>query len=129
MKTILASALLLIAACDLPTQSTVGSPNDTPITGLAFSVDSTYLNSSMMVARGRVWNNGTSATIPTWYVEAVFYTDTTYKTKLGGNSTTMNFGLDPGQSSYWSISFSTSSVDLRQFPSFRVKDVRGVYKR
>lgn len=129
MRIILTSLLLLTAACDLPTESTVGSPDDTPIIGLTFSVDSTYLSGSMMVARGQVWNNGSSSTIPTWYIEAVFYTDSTYKTKLGGNSTTMNFGLSPGQSSFWSISFSTSAVDVRQFPKFKVKDVRGVYKR
>ena len=129
MRIILTVLLLLLAACELPTESTVGSPEDTPITGLTLSVDSTYLSGSVMVARGRVWNNGSSATVPTWYVEAVFYTDATFSTKLGGNSTAMNFGLDPGQSSFWSISFSTSAVDVRQFPNFRVKDVRGVYKR
>lgn len=106
----------------------VGSSKDTEIANMSFTVDTTYISSSYLYARGKVSNNGTNKALPPWYVEAQFYADSTYVTKLGGNNTLISVPLDPGQQTFWTISFTSSQVDVRQFPKFRVKDIRAIYK-
>ena len=127
--TIAALIAVWFNTCVPATNPNVGSSADTQIPNMTFTVDSTYLNYAVMVAQGKVTNSGTANTTPPWYVEAQFYTDTTYLTKLGGNSTEMTFPLSPGQSTFWSISFSSTNVDVRSFPYFNVKDIRAIYKK
>ncbi len=74
-------------------------------------------------------NNGTSAISPPWYVECQFYTDSTFTLKIGGNNTLLSVPLNPGQGTFWTISFSSTNVDVRNYPKFRVKDQRAIYKR
>jgi hypothetical protein len=114
--------------CESVGESTVGSPSDTEITRMAFFVDTTYISGSTLYARGRVQNNGSNGVNPPWYVEAQFYTDANYTTKLGGNNTSISVPLSPGQSTFWTISFSSSNVDVRNYPGFTVKDLRAIYK-
>jgi hypothetical protein len=109
-------------------ETTAGSPNDTEITRMAFFVDTTYISGSSLYAKGRVQNTGFNNVNPTWYVEAQFYTDATFSTKLGGNSTSISVPLGPGQATFWTIIFSSSNVDVRKYPGFTVKDLRAIYK-
>jgi hypothetical protein len=124
----LAPGLFFNTNCEPIGESTVGSPSDTEISRVAFVVDTTYIGGSLLYAKGRVQNTGPNTISPTWYVEAQFYTDATYTTKLGGNYTSISVPLGPGQSTFWTISFSSSNVDVRKFPDFRVRDLRAIYK-
>lgn len=113
------------------TDTTVGSSNDTTINNLTFTIDTTYVDgaNSQLVAKGKVKNNsGATATSP-WYVEAQFYTDNTFKTKLGGNYTQIGVPLSSGQQTFWSINFSSANVNVVQYPNFAVGDLRGIYKK
>lgn len=71
------------------TDSTVGSSSDKQINSLSFTIDTAYVDgaNSQLVAKGKVKNNGSITVTSPWYVEAQFYTDDTYSTKLGGNYT------------------------------------------
>jgi hypothetical protein len=122
------SLIFIAATCEEPVDTVVGSSNDTEIKNMSFTLDTTYLSGASLVARGKAQNDGRDRITPTWYVEAQFYTDSTYITKLGGNNTAINVPLDPGQQTFWTISFSSAQVDVRQFPRFRVKDIRAIYK-
>ena len=126
------AASFMLAACQMSTgnETTVGSGSDTAIPGVVFTVDTTYItnNPAAMVARGRARNAGTATIATGWYVEAQFYTDAARTTKLGGNNTTIGVPLAPGQETFWTISFSSSNVDVRQYPSFAVGDMRAIYK-
>lgn len=82
-----------------------------------------------ILAKGRVTNGGTTTVSPPWYVEAQLYTDASFSTKLGGNFTSISVPLSPTQTTFWAISFSTSSVDVRSFPNSKVRDLRAIYKR
>ncbi len=124
----LALCFFLSYNCDSVGESTVGSPSDMEISRMAFFVDTTYLSGSSLYARGRVQNTGSNNVSPTWYVEAQFYTDASYMTKLGGNSTSISVPLSPGQATFWTISFSSSNVDVRKYSGFTVKDLRAIYK-
>lgn len=133
MKGMLVIAVLMtfaLVSCDAdPGSNIVGSGNDTPINGVTFTVDTTYLDASgsgQLVARGLV--KTTVSIVAPWYVEGQFYSDTTWSTKLGGNNTRIDVPLSPGQSTFWTIYFYTSAVDVRQFPNFGIHDLRAIYK-
>lgn len=119
----------LLLACD-SAEPIVDDPKDTVIPNLAFTVDTTYLDSSAgrLVASGTVKNNGSAKVTSPWYVEAQFYTTKSGSTKLGGNYTHIGVPLSSGQSTFWTIYYSSSNVDVRNYPNFGIKDLRGVYK-
>jgi hypothetical protein len=133
MKLFLLSAVILFflfnISCD-SNDSIVGSNQDTSISNLLFTVDTTYLNSSggVLVASGIVKNRSNNMVESPWYVEAQFYTDRSLRTKLGGNYTQIGVPLSRDQSTFWTISFSSSNVDVRNYPNFAVSDLRGIYK-
>jgi hypothetical protein len=122
-------AALYFTACNA-NDTVVGSNNDRQISNLSFTVDTTYLNgsSNMLVAKGLVQNNGNSTISSPWYVEAQFFTDATLKTKLGGSNTQIGVPLSKGQSTFWTIDFSSSNVDVTKYPNFSVGELRGIYK-
>ena len=115
-------------SCEQFGESTVGSASDTPIYTASFALDTTYVSGSSLYATGKVTNTGSATINPPWYVEAQFYTDETYSIKLGGNYTTINVPLSRGQTTFWTISFRSSNVDVRNYPDFRVRDIRAIYK-
>lgn len=120
---------LLSISCD-EVEPVVDDPQDTVIPNLLFTVDTTYLDSgaSRLVASGTVKNNGSTKVTTPWYVEAQFYTTKTGTTKLGGNYTQIGVPLTQGQSTFWTIYYSSSNVDVRNYPDFGVRDLRGIYK-
>jgi hypothetical protein len=119
----------LLLACD-PVEPIVEDPQDTAIPNLSFTVDTTYLDSSAgrLVASGTVKNNGSTKVTSPWYVEAQFYATKTSPTKLGGNYTQIGVPLSQGQSTFWTIYYSSSNVDVRNYPDFGIRDLRGIYK-
>ena len=120
--------VFIAASCEESGDSIVGSSKDTEISNMSFTLDTTYISNTSLVAQGKAIYNGRDRVSPPWYVEAQFYTDSTFVTKLGGNHTAISVPLDPGQQTFWLISFSSAQVDVRQFPRFRVKDIRAIYK-
>lgn len=134
MKNVVAVAMLAalcLPACEVPgEESLVGSAGDTKINNAVFTVDTTYLSTSpeRMVARGRVTNGGATTIGAPWYVEGQFYTDPSFRTKLGGNYTRINVPLTRNQETFWTITFSSTNVDVRLYPNFRVRDLRAIYK-
>ncbi len=119
----------LLLACD-EVEPVVDDPQDTVIPNLSFTVDTTYLDSSSnrLVATGTVKNTGSTKVVSPWYVEAQFYTTKSGNTKLGGNYTQIGVPLSSGQSAFWTIYYSSSNVDVRNYPDFAVRDLRGIYK-
>ncbi len=120
---------VFIFSCD-ESDPVVGSNQDTAIPNLSFTVDTTYLetSTSRLFAQGTVKNNGSSSVTSPWYVEAQFYTDATLRTKLGGSYTQIGVPLSRGQSTFWTINYSSSNVDVKNYPNFAVSDLRGIYK-
>ncbi len=121
-------AIMTFTFCDSDSDSIVGSVEDIEINNVSFIVDSTYEESSVLYATGRATNLGTKNIMSPWYVEAQFYTNSTYSTKLGGNSKEIKVPLEPYQSTFWTITFSSSTIDVNLYPNFRVSDLRAIYK-
>lgn len=120
---------LYLVACD-SVEPVVDDPKDTPISNLSFQVDTTYLDAanSRFVAKGSVKNNGSSKVTSPWYVECQFYTNSSKTTKLGGNYTQIGVPLSNGQSTLWTITYSSSNINVNDYPNFAVGDLRGIYK-
>lgn len=120
---------LLLYSCDEGEQ-VVGSTSDSTIPNLFFQVDTTYLDAgnSRLVAKGSVKNNGSSKVTSPWYVECQFYTNSSKTTKLGGNYTQIGVPLSSGQSALWTINYSSSNVNVNDYPNFAIGDLRGIYK-
>lgn len=121
--------LLILISCE-ESDPVVGSDNDTTIPNLSFVVDTTYLDASnkRLVAKGTVKNNGTSKVTSPWYVECQFYTSSAKTTKLGGSYTQIGVPLSNGESTFWTITYSSSNVDVTNYPNFAVGNLRGIYK-
>jgi uncharacterized protein YcfL len=122
--------LLFLISCSESADPVVGSTGDTSIPNLSFVVDTTYLDAanSKLIAKGTVKNNGNSQVTSPWYVECQFYTNSAKTTKLGGNSTQIGVPLSNGQSTFWTINYSSSNVNVNDYPNFAVGDLRGIYK-
>ncbi len=116
-------------SCTPATNPIVGSSADTQIPNAVVTIDTTYISYGSMYAHGLVRNNGTTQITAPWYVECQFYTDSTYTIKLGGNYTEIYVPLDPGQGTFWTVNFSSSNVAVQNYPKFKVKDQRAIYKK
>lgn len=121
---------VLIISCE-ESDPVVGSNDTTTIPNLSFVVDTTYLDApnSRLVAKGTVKNNGNSQVSSPWYVECQFYTNSSKTTKLGGNYTQIGVPLSKNQSTFWTINYTSSNVDVKNYPNFAVGDLRGIYNR
>lgn len=123
------SVSLMLVSCE-EGETTVGSNQDTLIPNLSFTVDTTYLDSpnSKLVAKGVVSNNGNAQVTSPWYIECQFYANSTRTTKLGGNYTQIGVPLSNGQSTFWTITYSSTNVNVNDYPDFAISDLRGIYK-
>lgn len=126
---ILLAASLLVSSCDVG-ETTVGSDEDTVIPNLSFTVDTTYLDSAndRLVAKGTVKNTGNSKVTSPWFVECQFYTNSSKSTKLGGNNTQIGVPLSKNESTFWTITYTSSNVNVNDYPNFAVGNLRGIYK-
>jgi hypothetical protein len=133
MKSTLLVPLILsivLASCEVTMHDgQVGPPSGSGIADVSFTVDTTYMLASpaMLVAKGTAKNGGTENINSPWYAECNFYTDSTMTVILGNNDTQIGVPLSPGQSAYWMITLTSSNVDVRRFPNFKVGDFRAVY--
>ncbi|GIK59779.1 MAG: hypothetical protein HND39_03245 [Ignavibacteriota bacterium] len=120
---------LLLISCD-QNEAIVDSDTDTVIQNLSFVVDTTFLDSAndRLVAKGTVKNHGNSKVTSPWYVECQFYTNSSKTTKLGGNYTQIGVPLAKSESTFWTITYSSSNVNVNDYPNFAVGNIRGIYK-
>ncbi len=124
----LTSLLFLGFMCE-GSSPVVGSDQDVQINSLAFTVTSTSLSGQIMYASGTVRNYGSTKVSSPWYVEGQFYADSTYALKLGGDNTQINVPLEPGQSTLWNLSFTLPQGSAQNYPAFKVRDLRGIYRK
>ncbi len=123
---------LALVSCEVTMHdSPVGPPPGTGIAGVSFTVDTTYMlvNPATLVAKGTVKNTGTGNISSPWYVTCFFYSDSTMSAILGNNDNQIGVPLSPGQSTFWMITLSSTNVDVRRFPDFKVGDFSAVYKK
>jgi hypothetical protein len=48
--------------------------------------------------------------------------------KLGGNYTQIGVPLTKNESTFWTITYYSSNVNVNNYPNFAVGNLRGIYK-
>ena len=126
MRTILTSlTLLLTVGCfDI-----IGSNNVFELDNVNLTVTEMEAQNYRWEVSGTVVNTGDSTILAPWYIEAMFYSDSTFTTTFGGDNDRMNFPLESGVTSYWSLTHSTDGVVEADYPNFTIKDLRAYIKK
>lgn len=120
-------ALVAVACSPEPVEPTVDPPDTSTITDVVFAVTSQDTADGELIARGTVRNTSSIPIAVPWFVSADFYADNTYLIRLGGNSTQILTPLEQNQTTFWTITFSSTNVDVRDYPTFYVTNLRAFY--
>lgn len=123
---ILGSFLFIGGSCN-PT-GIIGAEDVTEYDGAKFVVTSKSAYSSYFRVQGTVENIGSNPFIPYWYIEGEFFADSTFKLKFGGDYTQMNYRLEPGEQTIWSIKYSHDDISESDYPNFGIKNLRAYRK-
>ena len=121
MKKILTilSILLTVGCYDI-----IGSNNVFELDNINLTVTEMEATNYRWKVTGTVVNTGDTTILAPWYIEAMFYSDSTYTTTFGGDDAGMNFPLESGVTSYWSLTHSSDAVVEADYPNFAIKDLR-----
>ena len=126
MRTILTSlTLLLTVGCfDI-----IGSNNVFELDNVNLTVTEMEVQNYRWKVSGTIVNTGDSTILAPWYIEAMFYSDSTFTTTFGGDNDRMNFNLESGVTSYWFLTHSSDAVVEADYPNFTIKDLRAYIKK
>ena len=126
MRTILTSlTLLLTVGCfDI-----IGSNNVFELDIVNLTVTEMEVQNYSWKVSGTIVNTGDSTILAPWYIEAMFYSDSTFTTTFGGDNDRINFNLESGVTSYWSLNHSSDAVVEADYPNFTIKDLRAYIKK
>ena len=126
MKKILTilSILLTVGCYDI-----IGSNNVFEHNNVNLTVTEMEATNTRWKVSGTVVNTGDTTILAPWYIEAMFYSDSTYTTTFGGDNDRMNFPLESGVTSYWSLTHSSDVVVEADYPNFAIKDLRAYIQK
>ena len=119
-KIVLMLLLLLSIGCF----DVIGSNNVFELNNVTLTVTGMEVSNYRFKVYGTAVNNGDSTILAPWYIEAMFYSDSTFTETFGGDNDRMNFPLEPGVSGYWTLTHSSDAVVEADYPNFAIKDLR-----
>ncbi len=123
---------LLSLSCEVTTNDgPVFVADNSGIPNVSFTIDTTYMvgNPAMLVARGIAKNEGPGNVTSPWYVQGIFFADSSGTVVLGTDAAQIGVPLSPGQGAYWMLSLSSTNVDVRRFPNFTVGGFIATYEQ
>lgn len=120
---ILIGFMIIITGCE-GGSSIVGSDDVVELSGASFTITDQYFTSSLFTVKGTITNTGDDTYYPPWYIEAEFYSDSTFTMKFGGDRTQMSFSLAPTEQTLWQITYSSDLITESDYPNFKVKNLR-----
>ena len=126
MKKIVSMLLLLLSTGCF---DIIGSNDVFELNSVNLIITETEASNSQWKVYGTVVNTGDTTILAPWYIEAMFYADSTFSTTFGGNNERMNFPLEPGVTSYWTLDHRSESVIEADYPDFKIKDLRAFIKK
>ena len=116
---IILSILLTVSCYDI-----IGSNNVFELDNINLTVTEMEADNYRWKVSGTVVNMGDSTILAPWYIEAMFYSDSTFTTTFGGDNDRMNFNLESGVTSYWYLTHSSEAIVEANYPNFTIKDLR-----
>ena len=126
MKKIVSMLLLLLSTGCF---DIIGSNDVFELNSVNLIITETEASNSQWKVYGTVVNTGDTTILAPWYIEAMFYADSTFSTTFGGDNERMNFPLEPGVTSYWTLDHRSESVIEANYPDFKIKDLRAFIKK
>ena len=126
MRTILTALILLltVGCFDI-----IGSNNVFELDNVNLTVTEMEATNSRWKVSGTVTNTGDTTILAPWYIEAMFYSDSTFTTTFGGDNKRMNFSLEPGITAYWYLIHRSEAVIESNYPDFTIKDLRAYIQK
>ena len=124
---VLAIAFIVVACGPKPVEPVVQPPGTTVISDVEFAITEQDTANGFLVATGTVKNTGNVPIAVPWFVGADFYGDAGYSIRLGGSYTEIVTPLEVNQSTFWTIRFSSTNVDVYKFPVFYVSNLQAYY--
>ena len=120
--------ILLFYGCS---EGVIGSENNETIDHVDWSIGTTEnptgyspTNESWL-ATGMITNTGDTTILAPWWVEAEFYSDSTFTLILGGDQQSFNVNLQSGVSIQWTLSYSDpNKVEFESHPYFAINNFR-----
>ena len=107
----------------------IGSNNVFDLNNINLTVTEMEVQNHRWKVSGTVVNTGDSTILAPWYIEAMFYSDSTFTTTFGGDNDRINFNLESGVTSYWSLTHSSEAVVEADYPNFAIKDLRAYIQK
>ena len=126
MKKIVSMLLLLLG---MGCFDIIGSNDVFELNNVNLIVTETEASNSQWKVYGTVVNTGDTTILAPWYIEAMFYADSTFSTTFGGDNERMNFPLEPGVTSYWTLNHRSEAVIESDYSDFKIKDLRAFIKK
>ena len=120
-------SILLTVGCH--EYNILGSNNVFELNNVNFTVTTMEATSARWKVGGTVVNTGDSTISAPWYIEAMFYSDSTFTTTFGGSTERMNFPLESGVTAYWNLNHRSEAVLEADYPNFTIKDLRTYIKK
>ena len=112
-------SIILITGC----YDVVGSNNVIELDNVTLTVTTMEaLNASFRV-RGTIVNTGDVTISAPWYIEAMFYSDSTFTETFGGDNDRMNFHLESGVTRNWTLTHRKNGLAESDYPNFAIKDI------
>ena len=113
-------SILLTTGC----YDIIGSNNVFELDNLNLTVTEMEADNYRWKVAGTAINTGDTTILAPWYIEAMFYSDSTFTTTFGGDNDRMNFNLEPGVTSYWYLTHSSEAIVEANYPNLTIKDLR-----
>ncbi len=115
---------ILFMGCE-PVDSPLGYGRRIDIPDVIFTIDTYESTDTKLIVNGTITNTGVDTIHAVWYIEALFYTDSTYQYVLGPDNTTKYYPLLPNTTTSWELGvFDNDGVD---YPNFRINGLRAHY--
>ena len=126
MKKIVSMVLLLLS---IGCFDIIGSNDVFELNNVTLIVTEMEVSNYRFKVYGTAVNNGDSTLRAPWYIEAMFYADSTFSTTFGGDNDRMNFPLESGVTGYWTLTHSSDAVVEADYSNFAIKDLRAFIKK
>tara|TARA_Y100000034_G_C6780419_1_gene348787 strand:+ start:508 stop:888 length:381 start_codon:yes stop_codon:yes gene_type:complete len=118
-------SILLTTGC----YDIIGSNNVFELDNLNLTVTEMEADNYRWKVAGTAINTGDTTILAPWYIEAMFYSDSTFTTTFGGDNKRMNFSLEPGITAYWYLIHRSEAVIESNYPDFTIKDLRAYIQK
>ena len=118
---ILTVTILLFIGCS---GGVIGSENNETINDVEWTLNEYTFSNTTLTATGMITNTGDTTILATWWVEAEFYSDSTFTLILGGTQQSFNVNLGSGVSKQWTLNFSDSDIVESNYPNFAINNFR-----